>query len=38
MSTEPLAWNEQFEGRLVTAKSGNVAYYIDSGHGLGVAA
>ena len=37
MSTEPLAWNEQFAGRLVTAKSGNVTYYID-GHGLGVTA
>jgi hypothetical protein len=38
MSTVPLEWNEQFAGRLVTAKSGNVTYYIDSGHGLGVAA
>jgi hypothetical protein len=38
MSTEPLAWNEQFAGRLVTAKSGNVTYYIDCGHGLGAAA
>ena len=38
MSTEPLAWNEQFAGRLVTAKSGRATYYIDSGHGLGVTA
>ena len=38
MSTEPLAWNEQFAGRLVTAKSGKATYYIDSGHGLGVTA
>jgi hypothetical protein len=38
MSTEALAWNEQFAGRLVTAKSGNATYYIDSDHGLGVAA
>jgi hypothetical protein len=38
MSTEQLAWNEQFAGRLVTAKSGKATYYIDSGHGLGVTA
>jgi hypothetical protein len=38
MSTEPLAWNERFSGQLVTAKSGNFTYYIDSGHGLGVVA
>jgi hypothetical protein len=38
MSTEPLAWNEQFAGQLLTAESGNATYYIDSGHGLGVAA
>ena len=38
MSTEPLAWNEQFAGQLVTAKSGNATYYIDRGHGLGVTA
>jgi hypothetical protein len=38
MSTEPLAWNEQFAGRLVTTESGDATYYIDSGHGLGVAA
>ena len=38
MSTEPLAWSEQFAGQLVTAESGNATYYIDSGHGLGVAA
>ena len=38
MATEPLAWNEQFGGQLVTAKSGKATYYIDSGHGLGVTA
>jgi hypothetical protein len=38
MSTEPLAWNEQFAGQLLTAESGNATYYIDNGHGLGVAA
>jgi hypothetical protein len=38
MSTEPLAWNEQFAGQLVTAESGNATYYIDSGYGLGAAA
>jgi hypothetical protein len=38
MSTEPLAWNEQFAGQLVTAEGGNATYYIDSSHSLGVAA
>ncbi len=38
MSTEPLAWTEQFAGQLVTAESGDATYYIDNGHGLGVTA
>jgi hypothetical protein len=38
MTTEALAWDEQFAGRLVTAESGNTAYYIDIGQGLGVTA
>jgi hypothetical protein len=38
MSAEPLAWNEQFAGQLGTAESRNATYYIDSTHGLGVAA